>query len=439
LARRIVPAMRGKGSTTTLTMSSQLYNRRRFLAASSAGAVGGVLGASVSLQAAPVGRTNHFLYRLATEGPYIDTQRDHRAFAFGENKVFLSEDNGKTWAHQAEFVDAENIMFSSLLANGNIVFATHTEIYLSTDNLASYRRLTVMDRDGNPYVPHTPSDPKKPGSYFYSIDGVHTFDVGGDEMLIWGNYCNVRHGATPVNIYYSTDHGETVKLAFSFGQNPHFQQKEAEQAILLGDPESNVLCRHVHSVSYNAAENAFYACTGDLDRGKGYGKECHWLRGVYDAAADSWEWRVLVSSDANSRYKSGGINFVDGRLYWVSDANGPKAPDESYDRGIFRCDPADLADKSKHTRIFDAKYELAVMTIDDEFIVVPEYGNANPCDTGFIFSPDLGKTWAQYDLKELGDRSGVRVNPRNSDGWFRICLRENWMNRGEVLFIKPVS
>jgi len=61
-------------------MSSQLYNRRRFLAASSAGAVGGVLGASVSLQAAPVGRTNHFLYRLATEGPSIDTQRDHRAF-----------------------------------------------------------------------------------------------------------------------------------------------------------------------------------------------------------------------------------------------------------------------------------------------------------------------------------------------------------------------
>ena len=122
-----------------------------------------------------------------------------------------------------------------------------------------------------------------------------------------------------------------------------------------------------------------------------------------------------------------------------ADANGPKAPHESYDRGIFRCDPADLADKAKHARIFDARYELATMTIDDGVIVVPEYGNANPCDTGFIFSPDLGKTWAQYDLKEFGDRSGVRVNPRNSEGWFRLCLREQWMNRAEVLFIKPIA
>ena len=87
--------------------------------------------------------------------------------------------------------------------------------------------------------------------------------------------------------------------------------------------------------------------------------------------------------------------------------------------------------------IFPAKYEIAVMTIEDEHIVIPEYGNANPCDCGILYSPDLGKTWGQYDLKEFGDRSGVRVNHRNSEGWFRMCLREKWMNRAEVLFIKP--
>ncbi len=384
-----------------------------------------------------VGKTDHFWYRLAPpDGPYIDSQRDNKAFAFGNGKVWLSEDNAKTWAHSAPFADAEDIMFSSILSNGNIVFATRTKIYVSTDHLRSYRELTVKDRDGRPYLPHTPIDPKRPGSYFYSIDGIHTFETDGGEMLIWGNYCNVAHGAVPVNIYYSTDQGETVKIAYAFGRNPDFQQKGADPASLLGDPANPVICRHVHSVSYNPAEKAFYACTGDLDRGKG--KECHWLRGTYDAAADSWDWRVLVSSDANSRYKSGGINFVDGQVYWVADANGPKAPDEAYDRGIFRCDPANLADKAKHTRIFDAQYELATMTIDDRIIVVPEYGNANPCETGFLFSPDLGKTWAKYDLKQFGDRSGVRVNRRNSDGWFRICLRERWMNRAEVLFLKPV-
>jgi len=117
--------------------------------------------------------------------------------------------------------------------------------------------------------------------------------------------------------------------------------------------------------------------------------------------------------------------------------NGPKTIRETYDRGIFRCDPEDIADKSKHTLLYPAKYEMTAMTIDGDVMVVPKYGNADPCDCGFLFSPDLGKTWGHYDLKEFGDRSGVRVNPPNSDGWFRVTLMEKWLDRAEVLFLKP--
>ncbi len=414
-------------------------SRRRFLSRSLAG-TGGLLLSRDALLSAPDGiaETEHFYYRLApADGPYIDTQRGSRAFGFRDGNVFLSEDNGRTWPHRAAFDDTDNLMFSCLLKNGNVVFGTRTRLYLGTDQLRTIREITVKDRHGNDYLPHTPKDPAKPGSYFYSLDGRHTHDVEGGEMMIWGNYCNVRHGAVPVNLYYSTDQGETVKIAYSFGRNPAFQQPDTDPADHLGDPDNPVVCRHVHSVSYNPAENAFYACTGDIDRDNGHGKECHWLRGTYDRAADTWDWKVVVSSDANSRFKSGGINFVDGQVYWVADANGPKTLRETYDRGIFRCDPVDIADKSKHTLIYPAQYEIAAMTIDDGVIVVPEYGNANPCDCGFLFSPDLGKTWGAYDLKEFGDRSGVRVNPRNSDGWFRVCLREKWMNRAEVLFLKP--
>jgi len=38
--------------------------------------------------------TDHFWYRLQPEGPYIDTQRDNKAFGYGDGKIFLSEDNG---------------------------------------------------------------------------------------------------------------------------------------------------------------------------------------------------------------------------------------------------------------------------------------------------------------------------------------------------------
>ena len=419
-----------------------LVSRRGFLGSSALAAGGFLLSGRTQLQAAgpgEVGETDHFWYRLApADGPYIDTQRGHLAFGFQDGELRLSEDTGKTWPHRAAFAETKDILFSSILENGRVVFATARHLFLAEPRLASVREIRVLDQDGDTYRPHPLREDKAPGWYFYSLDGRHTFDVEGREMLIWGNYCNVGTGPVPSNIYYSADGGETVKIAYSFGQNPAFQYPVNERKEWLGNPDNPVVCRHVHSVAYNPAENAFYACTGDIDRKNGAGLECHWLRGVWDAASDTWDWKVVVSSDSNSRFKSGGINFVDGQVYWVADANGPKAPSgDAYDRGIFRCAPADLPDKSKHSRLYDARYEMAAMTIDGEVMLAPAYGNANPCDCGFLISTDLGRNWGVYDLSELGDRSGVRVNPRNADGWFRIDLRRHWIDRGEVLFLKP--
>jgi hypothetical protein len=255
-------------------------------------------------------------------------------------------------------------------------------------------------------------------------------------MLVWGNYCNVLGGAVPVNIYYSIDGGETVKIAYSFGRNPEFQEKDADPASFLGDARNPIICRHVHAVSFNPVEKAFYACTGDIDRGQN-GHECHWLRGVYDAKADSWDWKVLVSVNSNSRFKSGGINFADEQLYWAADANGPKPADEKHDRGIFRCAPADLADTTKHTKLFDARFEMANMIIQDGVIFAGHCAPASTLATGIAWSPDMGKTWKEHDLAEFGPRSPCRFHPKNSEGWFRVDLRKGWIERGEVLFIKP--
>jgi hypothetical protein len=244
-------------------------------------------------------------------------------------------------------------------------------------------------------------------------------------------------GPVPVNIYYSTDSGQTVKIAYSFGRNPNFQEKGTAPEAYLGDPSNPVICRHVHSVVFNPLERAFYACTGDLDRG--WGHECHWMRGTYNAVSDEWDWQVLVSVNSNSRYKSGGINFVDGQLYWAADANGPKADDEKYDRGIFCCAPSDLADPQKHRRLFAAQFELANMIIEDGIILAGHCAPASTFATGVVISPDLGQTWAEYDLAEFGPRSPARFQPKNSDGWFRVDLRKGWIERGEVLFIKPKS
>ena len=412
-----------------------LFSRRRFLATGSAAAVSS-LSLSPLRAAEGTGETDQFFYRLSPpDGPYIDSQRGNKAFAFTPEKILYSEDNGKSWARQTPFPDAANVLWSTFLKNGNILFATRANLYLSTDNLATWREITVQRPDGSAYRPHTPIDPEAPGWYFHSLDGIHTWEVDGREILVWGNYCNVLGGAVPVNIYYSVDGGETVKLAYGFGQNPKFQQKGATPDQFLGEPGNPVIARHVHCVMYHPAERAFYACTGDINRG--HGNECHWLRGTYDWAADRWDWQVLISVNSNSRYKSGGISFVDGQLYWAADANGPTLPNQKHDRGIFRCAPADFTDRSKHTRLFDAQFEMANMIIEDGVMIASHCAPASTFKTGFAYSADMGKTWKEYDLAEFGPRSPVRFHPKNADGWMRVDLRSGWITRAEVLFIKP--
>ncbi len=419
----------------------QRLTRRRFLGTTVAAAGGILLPGARRLGAKPPATTSefpstdHFWYRPQPAGPFVDSQRDNKAFGFADGKVFLSEDNGRTWPHGIAFPDARHIVFSCILSNGNILFSALAKLYLSTDNLKTYKPITVKDTDGTDYIPHTPKNTDRPGWYFHSLTGVNTWDVKGVEMLVWGNYCNVIDGASPINIYYSTDNGQTVKIAYSFGQNPSHRDNGSggggKTGTPLGNADNPVICRHVHCVTYNPAEDAFYACTGDRDRKEGH--ECHWLRGTYDAAKDKWHWKVIVSDASNSRYKAGGINFVDGKLYWISDSNGPKP----YDRGVFRCDPADITNPAKHTLLFNPGVESGNMIIQDGVILASHCAPASPMATGFIISLDLGKTWAQYDLKEFGKRSPCRFHRKNSDGWFRVDLRSRWVTPAEMMFIKP--
>ena len=308
--------------------------------------------------------TDHFWYHPQPEGPYIDSQRNNKAFGFMDKTVLLSEDNGSTWPYSIAFPDARNITFSCILNNGNILFGVGSKLYLSTDNLKTCRQITVRDVDDSDYIPHTPQNADRPGWYFHTLAGINSWDVNGTEMLVWGNYCNVLGGAAPVNIYYSVDDGHTVKIAYAFGQNPYNRDDGSPgggvTGTQLGNPDNPVICRHIHTVAYNPAEGPFYACTGDHDKAEGY--ECHWLKGVYDTTKDEWHWTVLVSDSLNSRYKSGGINFVEGQLYWISDANGP----EPHDRGVFRCAPNDIAKPEAHTLRFDPGVESGNMITQDK-------------------------------------------------------------------------
>ncbi|MDD2636482.1 MAG: hypothetical protein PHW82_13405 [Bacteroidales bacterium] len=379
--------------------------------------------------------TPHFWYRKPPNRPYVDSQNKNMAFAFTDTEILLSDNNSHTWRYKKEFSDAKNITYSHIFNDGTVLFGTREKLYLCKKKLKSYKEIIVKDAEGNDYLPHTPQNPDNPGWYFNTLTGADSWIIKGKEMLVWGNYCNVRGGAAPVNIYYTTDNGKTVKIAYSFGQNPYFTDNGSPgggaEGNLLGNPDNPIICRHVHSVAYNPVEDAFYACTGDGNRPKGW--ECHWLRGTYDSVKDKWNWKVIITESLNSRYKAGGITFVDGRMYWASDANGP----EPWDRGIFSCDPADIGNPEAHTLLFNPKYETGIMIIEDGVILATQYAVASPYTLGVIYSPDLGKTWFEYDIKEYGPFSPTRIHKKNSEGWFRLDLRTGWIDLADYMFIKP--
>jgi len=379
--------------------------------------------------------TEHFFYRLQPTGLYVDSQRDHMAFAFDQGHVYFSEDNGRTWPYTSDFAEANRITFSHIFANGNILFATANRLYLSTDRLKTIREITVQNPDGSPYLPHTPQNPDRPGWYFNTLSGVTSWMIGGREVLAWGNYCNVIGGAVPVNVYYSVDNGLTVKLAYSFGQNPFFRDNGSEgggpTGTLLGNPQNPLLCRHIHCVAYNSQEDAFYCCTGDFNRTDWY--ECHWLRGKYDPSHDRWQWTTVISASQNTRFKSGGINCVGGRIWWISDANGPLP----HDRGLFSCDPKDITNTAAHTLHYNPVYECGCMLIDGPVILAGHLGPACPYNAGIILSVDGGRTFVEHDLTEFGKRAIVRIHPANQEGWYRLELRRGWIERADVLFVKP--
>jgi hypothetical protein len=87
--------------------------------------------------------------------------------------------------------------------------------------------------------------------------------------------------------------------------------------------------------------------------------------------------------------------------------------------------------------LFNPKYETGIMLIEDGVILATQYAVASPYTLGVIYSPDLGKTWFEYDIKEYGPFSPSRIHKKNAEGWFRLDLRTGWIDLADYMFIKP--
>ena len=322
-----------------------------------------------------------------------------------DNYIKYSSDNGATYNQGIKitgiFTDYNK---ARILSNGNIVLFCGNKIYYSDNNLATITPCIVQDKDGSPYVLHTPINPAYPGGYFNFMGGF----VENDGVAVMGTYTNASMGASPVNLYYSLD-GITWKVFYTFGQNPNYTDNGTAQGgtggTLLGDPNNPTIARHIHAVNIGQDGN-FYACTGD------WNTEIHILKCSYDKLSDTWSTIDLLSDVSRTwqRMRALGVYERNGYLYWGSDGPGTFIYNGvQYDCfGIYKCAVADINDASKHILLkplSDACYSF--LNVDHiVFAGMQSYGSV-------YISYDYGETWSEY----------------TKPGWFNGTVQGVWYNQ----------
>jgi hypothetical protein len=226
-------------------------------------------------------------------------------------------------------------------------------------------------------------------------------------------------GASPINVYYTKDNGSTITVAYTFGQNPYYRDDGTYDGgttgTLLGDSTNSTKCRHIHSVTCDEDNATFYVTTGDEDRADPF-FECHWLKGVYNISADTWSWEVIVSDSPDSRYKTAGLRYHSGYIYFSSDAtNGLSA-----ELGVFKCLTEDIDNTSNHTKLYTASAVLTDLQISGTNIIT---ANAGTTDNIVYISDDLGSNWSTLTMSKLSGAMKInRIHLPNSDGWFRMDI-----------------
>lgn len=380
------------------------------------------------------------MFVLATRGSY--------QFGTDNRYLYWSDDNGKTWINQKDWgnqysghqapIYNKAIDFSFIFADGTVIFSVGSVLYRSTDKLLNISTVTVYNADGvTPYTIHTPANAIYPGQYFSSYTVKSSEDVDGNEMLIWGNYCNNasnRIGVAPVNIWYTIDKGVTVKTAYQFGQNPNFRDNgtaggSTSTGTLLGDALNPLYTKHVHAVVRRPGTNDWYVCTGDSTN------ENHWLKLAYNSGLDTFTPTTLLANTGISQWFASDFAFPVGgdgsEIYWTSDSTSVGQ------RGIFKCTIANIGIAATNVYDFGA-YNLANLYINSSGKMI-----VSMVSNRIAVSDNFGSTMSFITIEDMVNSSLasdnnriINISPVDSRGYIKFTCGGLWFTPRKSVFVK---
>ena len=318
----------------------------------------------------------------------IITTWDNKYLAFYNSKLFLFQIlENKIYLKSLNVPGIKMIRHAYIFKSGNILFCDNNNAYYSDDNLSTFHKSNILDIDGKHYIPN------KFGNFFnLVIDGRQIIE--GKEIRVWGNYANYGvwqpgiSRSEQIQVWYTTDEGKTIKVAYKFGNT---------FPILLA--------RHIHAINMCPWDNTFWVQTGDMSN------ECHWLQGKYDWEKDTWFWDVKASGDHMSYYKSTGFVFLDDYVFWSDDSSDPKK------HGVWKTPYSNLIAKKIDTNLFEKVLETDKEIIElvgstEGIMIASQYFKSKDNEFKIFFTEDGGVTW----LTRSTAFQIVNVHPPNAFG-----------------------
>jgi len=326
------------------------------------------------------------------------------------DRIYWTTDNGVTWVNRPWTVDDETdaslIRTFHIFRDGKMIFSTrNNRLWKSNDTLQTITEVFLQNADGSNYTFHTPINPLYPGQYFSRWGIAESGQVNGVEMFMWGNWGNTTfepQGANPTNVYYSYG-GDSVKVAYSYGQYPLYRDNgaasESTSGNLVGDPNNDsIFAYHVHNVCFNQTDTSFWAITGEVD------SLTNWMRGKYNPITDTWAWQLMARGDYSHQepwVRASALWWKHDSLYWISDAY------QGTYGGILRIKDTD--DFANVVRVHPIQYDAGNTLAWGDTIVSGRAAAAANRTT--IISTDGGRSWHEYGFKVLPAES-IKVS-----GW----------------------
>lgn len=324
---------------------------------------------------------------------HIDAQQGDKIFGFDpvNDKVFYSSNGGVSFVEK-DFSDADEIGFSFIFPNGNILWSDADTFYLSTDGLDSWNTVSPT-YNGDAFVAVAGN------RNYVNVRFVDTQTLtNGKTLITWGSYVNTSLANKGYPCLFASINGEDVKVVYMFSDKYDY-----------GDAANPVDARHIHSSTFSEITGKWYWNTGDFE------DECHFVESEYDQDLETWSTTILTTGDNDTRRCAASFFERDGLIIFGTEAVG--AGDNSHD-GMWIAPEENLGNLASHIRLlnYDDNTLSGSIRNDSHGLVIPA-GNV-PYNEGlyqFITFCHYKEYWNLHSLSITPAKD--EADPTKYVGW----------------------